>query len=133
MSYRAIGNKRSKAGLTLLEVMFTSALLLISITALLYTFVNCIFLNASNKELLTAANDAQYVLEQIKSRAFSDIIGDYTPPNLANLQDESISVPAETSIGSSGRVKEVEVNVSWTDKRRRAREYVLTTRIFGQE
>ncbi|MEI6631860.1 MAG: hypothetical protein WCL25_04530 [bacterium] len=133
MSYRAIGNKRSKAGLTLLEVMFTSALLLISITALLYTFVNCIFLNASNKELLTAANDAQYVLEQIKSRAFSDIIGDYAPPNLANLQDESISVPAETSIGSSGRVKEVEVNVSWTDKRRRAREYVLTTRIFGQE
>ncbi len=113
--------------------MFTSALLLISITALLYTFVNCIFLNASNKELLTAANDAQYVLEQIKSRAFSDIIGDYAPPNLANLQDESISVPAETSIGSSGRVKEVEVNVSWTDKRRRAREYVLTTRIFGQE
>ena len=126
-----ISNKQSTAGLTLLEVMFTSALLLIAITALLYTFVNCILLNASNKELLTAANDAQYVLEQIKSRAFSDIIGDYAPPDLANLQNETISVPTEASISS--RVKEVTVNVSWTDKRRRARSYVLTTRIFGQE
>jgi type II secretory pathway pseudopilin PulG len=125
------GNKPPEAGLTLLEVVFTSAILLIAITALLYTFVNCILLNASNKELLTAANDAQYVLEQIKSRAFSDIIGDYAPPNLANLQNETISVPAEASISS--RVKEVTVNVSWTDKRRRARSYVLTTRIFGQE
>jgi hypothetical protein len=125
------GNKPAVSGLTLLEVVFTSALLLISITALLYTFVNCILLNASNKELLTAANDAQYVLEQIKSRAFSDILGDYAPPNLANLQNETISVPAETSISS--RVKEVTVNVSWTDKRRRARQYELTTRIFGQE
>jgi len=125
------GNKPAVSGLTLLEVIFTSALLLIAITALLYTFVNCIFLNASNKELLTAANDAQYVLEQIKGRAFSDIIGDYAPPNFANLQDETILVPAATSIGS--RVKEVTVSVSWTDKRRRTRSYVLTTRIFGQD
>jgi hypothetical protein len=71
------------------------------------------------------------VLEQIKSRAFSDIIGDYAPPDLTNLQDETISVPLETSISS--RVKEVTVDVSWTDKRRRARQYVLTTRIFGQQ
>ncbi len=123
------GNKRPVAGLTLLEVVFTSAILLIAIAALLYTFVNCILLNASNKELLTAANDAQYVLEQVKSLAFSQIES-YTPPVFTNLLNESIPVPTVSSISS--RVKQVTVNVSWTDKRRRTRDFSLTTRIVSQ-
>jgi Tfp pilus assembly protein PilV len=123
------GNKPSAAGLTLLEVMFTSVLLLIAITALLYTFMNCIFLNSSNKELLTAANDAQYVLEQIKSRAFSQIES-YSPPVFTNLLNENIPAPTVTVVSS--RVKQVTVNVSWTDKRRRTRQFALTTRVVSQ-
>jgi len=90
MGYRAAGNKQSKAGLTLLEVMLTSGILLIAITALLYTFVNCIFLNESNKEELTAATDAQYVLEQVKSLAFNQIES-YTPPVFTNLTGDIVS------------------------------------------
>ena len=128
MSFK-LGNKQSKAGLTLLEVMLTSGILLIAIVALLYTFVNCIFLNESNKEALTAANDAQYVLEQIKSLAFSQIES-YTPPVFTNLEDENIPAPVVTVISS--RVKRVTVNVSWTDKRRRARSFALTTQFVSQ-
>lgn len=70
-----------------------------------------------------AVNDAQYVLEQVKGLAYSDIES-YTPPTFANLNNETIALT--TSMGSL--IGEVTVNVSWIE-RQRQRNFALTTRI----
>lgn len=121
----------SKKSFTLLELMITSAILLIAIAGLLSVYVNALLLDETNRETVIAANDAQYVLEQVKGTAFADI-EDYHSPALNNLQNENIPDPTVNSIGSNGRVKEVRVTVNWTGKRGRARSFSLTTRIFGE-
>jgi general secretion pathway protein I len=108
---------------TLLELMIAVAILLIAILSLLAAFINCILLNESNRNLVTATNDAQYVLEQIKSLAYSDIAA-YTAPTFNNLTDELIAL--DRSIGST--IAEVTVDVSWTE-RQRNRSAQLSTRI----
>ena len=120
---------RSKRGFTLLELIITSAILLIAISGLLVVYVQVFILDESNRELVIAANDAQYVLEQIKGVAFASI-GNYVPPALNNLQNENIPNPTVATISS--RVKEVSVTVNWTGKRGRARSFSLTTRVFGE-
>lgn len=118
-----------RKGFTLLELMITSAILLISIAGLLTVYVNALILDETSRETIIAANDAQYVLEQIKSVAFANI-GSYASPTLTNLTNESIPNPTVTTI--STRVKQVVVTVSWTGKRNRPRSFSLTTRFFGE-
>ncbi len=113
-------------GFTLLELMIASAVLLIAITGMLFTFVNCMLLNDLNGEMVTAANDAQYVMEQIKGLAYGSI-DSYVPVQLANLAGESI--PSPTIAQVSPAVKEITVNVIWTDTRGRQRNFSLSTRI----
>lgn len=116
-------------GFALLELLVTSGILLIVISALLCTFVNCAFLNESNNELIIAANDAQYVLEEIKGLAYG-AIDSYIPPAFTHLRSESIPAPTVTQAGS--RVKEVTVTVNWEDRKRRQRSLSFTTRIYGR-
>lgn len=111
--------------------MITSAILLIAIAGLLSVYVNALLLDETNHEKVIAANDAQYVLEQVKGTAFADI-EDYHSPVLNNLQNEDISDPTVTAVPGSTRVKEVTVTVNWTGKRGRAGSFSLTTRIFGE-
>lgn len=123
------GKDTPRSGFTLLELLFTSLILLITISGLFLAFVNCIFLNESNNDLVLAANDAQYVLEQVKAVNFSGI-DSYVPPVFTNLNNENIPAPVVTNISS--RVKQVTVNVNWTDKRRRSRNFSLSTRVVSQ-
>jgi len=120
---------RSCSGFTLLELLFTSLILLITISGLFFAFISCAFLNESNNDLVVAANDAQYVLEQVKALNFSSI-DTYVPPVFTNLSGENI--PALTVTNISSRVKQVTVNVNWTDRRRRQRSFSLSTRIANQ-
>jgi hypothetical protein len=113
----------SVTGLTLLELMITSAILLIAICGLLVTFASCILMNESNDNLVVAANDAQYVLEEIKALPYADI-QDYSPPALDNLQGEAITLNKD--IGT--QITEVTVNVNWTE-RQRNKAVSLSTRI----
>lgn len=119
----------AKRSFTLLELMITSAILIVSIAGLLSVYVNALILDETNRETVIAANDAQYVLEQIKSVAFANI-GSYTSPTLTNLTSESIPNPTVTTI--STRVKQVTVTVNWTGRRSRPRSFSLTTRFFGE-
>jgi len=114
----------SITGFTLTELMIAMGILLIAISGLLTTFVYCILLNESNNNLVTAANDAQYVLEEIKGLAYNNI-NSYTPPAFNNLENETI--PNPTVVEISG-IKEVTVNVSWSE-RGRSRNWTLSTRI----
>jgi prepilin-type N-terminal cleavage/methylation domain-containing protein len=118
--------KSSDKGFTLTELMIAMGILLIVISGLMSTFIYCILLNESNNNLVTAANDAQYVLEQIKARAYGDIddfINNFNPNHFSNLNNETITFPG-TSIGAS--IATITVNVSWTE-RQRQRTFQLST------
>lgn len=119
---------KRKRGFTLLEVMVAAGILVIVISGLLFTLVNCLLLNESNNNMVIAANDAQYVLEQIKGLAYNNIanfIATYNPSTFINLQSETVSFPSY-SIGAT--IAEVTVNVAWTE-RNRNRNFQLSTAI----
>lgn len=117
--------KSHSKGFSLIELVVSIAILLIAISGLLVTFISCILMNESNSNLVTAVNDAQYVLEQIKGLAYDDIDA-YTPPTFTNLYNETIPQPTTVEIASG--IKEVTVSVNWTE-RQRNRAFVLSTRI----
>jgi type II secretory pathway pseudopilin PulG len=115
--------KLSDKGLSLLELMVTVGILAIVISGLLLTLVSCILLNQSNSNLVIAANDAQYALEQIKNLDYNDI-DDYDPPAFNNLQNEDIIFTH--NIGTE--IATITINVTWTE-RQRQRSFVLSTYI----
>lgn len=117
--------KKPKQGFSLSEVMIAAAFLLIALATLLRVFVACGILNESNYNLIIAMNDAQHVLEQIRGLTYSAVDA-YTPPAFNNLTNETITI-TRTTVGSN--LKEVIVNVSWTE--RRNRQISLYTRIAG--
>lgn len=115
-------------GFTLSELMLAAAILLIAISGLLVAFIGCILLNESNNNLVIAVDDAQYVLEQIRNSAYSEIsnfINNFNPSQFSNLNNETITFP-NPNIGA--RIAEVNVNVSWTE-RQGQRNFQLSTRI----
>ncbi|KPK96933.1 MAG: hypothetical protein AMJ95_11700 [Omnitrophica WOR_2 bacterium SM23_72] len=96
-------------------------ILLIVISGCLMTYIHCIALNDSSQNLFVAINDAQYVLEQMKSLAFGDI-STYVAPVFSNLPSETITL--SRSIGTS--MATVTVTVSWQE-RQRSRTFSITT------
>lgn len=113
--------KSRNKGLTLLELMVAAAILLLVISGSLLTFLHCMFLNETGNNLVTAVNDAQYVLEQIKAIPYSDIAS-YTPPTFNNLSNESITL--NRTIGSS--ISKITVNVNWQE-RQKPRVFSIST------
>jgi Tfp pilus assembly protein PilV len=118
--------KSKNSGFTILELLVASGILVISITAVLASFINSYLLNEASNNKAIAANDAQYVLERLKNMTYGDIstcsapCADYDFPN---LEDESIGV----TVTQMGDVKEVTADVSWTE-RERQRNLAITTR-----
>ncbi len=117
--------RKVNRGFTLLELMIASAILLIALSGLLSTFVYSLLINEASNNLVIAANDAQYVLEQMKSLSYNDLEG-YSPPQFNNLKDETISDPVVTQVSQG--LKQVTVNVDWTE-RGNARTFSLSTQI----
>ncbi len=107
-------------GFTLIEVMFGIFILLISLLAILSGFFGAMFLNNSSSDLTIAVNDAQYVLEQIKSLDYSSCVKNlpnacFTLPVFNNLPQETVAFdPAPTAIDANLRM--ITVKVSWLDK-----------------
>lgn len=117
----------NKRGFTLSELLIAVVILALVITGLLSTAVTCLLSNKLNNNLVKAANDAQYVLEQIKGLAYSQI-SSYTAPTFSNLQNETITLTR--SVGTN--IAEVTVNVNWKEgnceQPQCYRNYALTTR-----
>lgn len=122
-----------KRGFTLLELMFGVSVLLVAVIAALSSFINCTFLSESSRNLTTAANDAQYVLEQIKALDYATRIAPpsgpnfpsgYTLPTFTNLKDEVAAFNPSPTIGPS--ISKITVKVSWTE-RQKSRSFSLAT------
>jgi len=117
--------RSSLTGFTLLELMLAMAILIVAILGLLAVLIHSILMNESNNNLVTAVNDAQYVLEQIKALAYVDI-DDYSPPNFT-ISNENIA-PNVTIQDIDTMRKNITVNITWTE-RQRSRSVQLSTRI----
>ncbi|MBN2830874.1 MAG: type II secretion system protein [Candidatus Omnitrophica bacterium] len=59
-----------KKGFTLPELLLAVAILAFAISGMLYLFVNCSFLNNSNRNLSIATSHGQFVMEGIKNAGF---------------------------------------------------------------
>ncbi len=129
-----MASQKNNSGFTLIEIMIAILILLLALGGLLFGFVNCMFLNERNHNLVTAINDAQFVLEEVRSRPFFDSAGvagvenfctNYaaTAPALTHLVGEAATCTptflAETLI-------QVVVQIDWTEKQR-ARNVQLST------
>ena len=104
-----------------MELMIGVAIILIVLVGTLLSFVQLMLLNEASKNLVIAANDAQYVLEQMKNEAYDDLAS-YTAPTFDNLNSEAITLTR--SIGAN--LATVTVGVSWQE-RANARNFSLST------
>jgi len=110
-------NKQSRflrPGFTLWELMVAATIAAIAIGGLFAAFSGSISLSEANNNLITAATDAQCVLEEISALPFNDI-DSYSVPAFSNLENENVVVSV-SSVGTN--IKEVTVDVSWTHKQR---------------
>lgn len=109
--------RSKRKGYSLIELMFGVAILLIPITVSLLSFVNCILLNESSRNIVTAANDAQYALEQIKAQKnFANIqnfILGYPATTFTNLINERITFPNPVYTST---LDTIAVQISWNER-----------------
>jgi len=136
---RAKKNSMSQTGFTLPELLLASLILVFVLAGILSVFVNCGFLNESNRNLAVAISHAQYIMEEIRGTSFSQIEskvnnGDWdlsaaeiqsAPYNLTALSNEYIN----TNITQSGNPLGVSVTDTWTDRGGRSRSINLETLI----
>ncbi len=123
-------NQRSKRGFSLIELMFGVSILLIAIIAALSSTTNSMFLSESSRNIVTASNDAQYVLEQIKTQSFSNIpayISSFSSTKFNNLPAETVTFP---SPAYTLNLDTITVNITWSE-RNATRTFSITTR-FAQ-
>lgn len=128
--------KFSDKGFTLSELLLAAAILAFALTSLLVLFINCTFLNESNRNLTIATTHVQYVMEEIKNTDFDDLqtninngnwdwdSSEITTQGLTALNSESI----DTSV-SGTVILDVVVSVSWQDRQGRDRTTNLETLI----
>ena len=130
-------SKQYSKGLTLNELLLAVAIMAFVLCGLLILFVNCAFLNDSNRNLTQAVSHAQYVLEDIKNTYFYDIEtkidngdwdwveADVIAQGLNALSSEII----DTAHGINDDPLDVTVIVNWEDQRQRQRQTQLRTLI----
>jgi len=102
---------KNKKGFTLIELMIGVVITLLVVTGSILSFVYLMILADSSVNLTIAVNDAQYVLEQLKSVAYGSI-STYTAPVFYNLPSEAITL--SRSVGAN--LATISVNVSWLEK-----------------
>lgn len=131
-----IVNSKTK-GLTLAELLLAAAILAFVLCGILILFVQCSFLNETNRNLVIATSHIQYIMEEVRNTSFSQIeakidngdwdlgMGDIEsePYNLTPLNNESI----DTEVTQSGDPLGISMTLGWNDRRQRARSLTLNT------
>ena len=135
----------SDKGFTLPELLLAAVILAVVLSGLLMLFINCIFLNESNRNLTLATTHAEYIMEEIRAAGFAGledrIVNNNGTPlgwdldsaeiqseyNLTPLTNETIETTTVTPSGSNPLG--VSVRVGWEDRTHREREIELQTLI----
>ncbi len=113
----------------MIELMIGVSILLVAVLAAALSLINSMFLSESSRNLVIAANDAQYVLEQIKELDYDTQIAanfstNYTLPAFTNLNNEVVAFDPAPVTGSA--ISKITVKVSWIE-RQNNRSFSLAT------
>ena len=136
-------NTRNIKGLTLAELLISAAILVFVFCGLLGLFLNCMFLNRTNRNRFQATMHAQYILEEIRDASFFNLQqrinnGEWswnTPAawrihciniNMDPLSDETVVTSVRP--GSPNDPLEVQVRVDWVDSQARSMSLQLQTK-----
>ncbi|MCM8796720.1 MAG: prepilin-type N-terminal cleavage/methylation domain-containing protein [Candidatus Omnitrophica bacterium] len=103
----------NKKAFSLIEIMMAVAVLTIAIIPFLLAILNGILLIDSSRNLVCAANDAQYVLEEMKTINYANL-STYTPPTFNNLNNETVTL--DKNIGAT--ISTITVNINWQETER---------------
>ena len=68
---------KAKSGFSLVEVLMATAILAFALVGILGTYVTCLVLVTTSKNVNAATNAAQGVIEEIRSTPFTQVIADY--------------------------------------------------------
>ena len=123
---RMAQERSSETGFTFLELMVAVGILVVAITGLLSAFINASLLSQANRNKIIAVNDAQYVLEKVRTNPDYDAPGSYNVSNFTNLNLASESIFVTVSSPSANK-KNVVANVTWIDERQQTRSFNLIT------
>ncbi len=127
--------RRGDAGLTLLEVMFASTVLIVLVVMLFGALLQFYLVQEISKQRTIALSHIGSVIEELQSASFSELI-DYVPPELPGLgaeatvtvalidgEGEKLSLPMqepdEDLADTLPNPVEVEVTVRWKDQQHR--------------
>lgn len=123
---------------TLSELLLATAILAFVLSGVLLLFTRCILLNNENRNLATATSHAEYVLEDIRQKAFSTVQASISN-GIWNWNTTQISSQGLTALSNDEAIKtevvsgpnplQVKVTVTWTDRSQRARSTFLETLI----
>ena len=84
-------------------------------------------MNEANSELITAAHDAEHVLELTKAMAYA-AIANSAYADWGNLRNEQRQIDI-TEVTTGGYYKAITVTVRWDGKINRRREFKLFTQV----
>lgn len=124
-------------GFTLLELMISAAILVVTLVALLATYISLAALIESSRNTTTAINDANRVIEQMRNSAATSFLtmtsSNWTSWAAANGAGTLTSEQVAFSFNcTSCDLTMATVNVSWSE-RNRTRSEVVTTLIANRQ
>ncbi|MFZ5801265.1 MAG: type IV pilus modification PilV family protein [Candidatus Omnitrophota bacterium] len=126
--------KLSNKGFTFPELLLAVTVLVITLAGLLTFFIQCVFLNETNRNLYIANSHAQFVLEDIKNTTFSSIMTNidsgYWDWNTATINSKGLTALQNESIdtqGSGSELLDAIVTVTWQERNGRNRSSSLET------
>ncbi|RKY38479.1 MAG: hypothetical protein DRP75_04445 [Candidatus Omnitrophota bacterium] len=108
-------------GITLIEVIFATTLLLALLAGLLSLVLYCSNLQETSRNISIALNEARAKIEEIKSTTFSQIVSDYNAKvfSLSSLPGPGVMrTEASYVSGSGNNLIDVRVVVCWKEKGR---------------
>lgn len=116
--------RKTKKGLTLIEMMIVSAILVVAVLGLWAVFITSLTCINQAKEMNIAADDLKDVLEKIKNVAFSDITTVFPDGQAISsdviggflLNNEAIVVSYPQGITNP---LQIQVTITWTGKDQR--------------
>lgn len=131
--YRQAGSPRGEAGLTLIELMITTVILIVALCGILLLYNFCYTRSIESTNRITATAEAYGTLEEIRAHNFTSIMADYngmvfTVPQLSGTKTSAITyVP-----GTGSQLLEASVTVNWLDKQNRNEALTLTTMVANK-
>lgn len=102
----------AKKGFTLSEVILAVAILAFALCAILTTYISCLTLVATSKNINSATNAALGLIEQIRADSFTQIIDDYVGLNFT-VNDISSSRGVVYIDDTNPDLLEATVSVCW--------------------